>query len=343
MNSSLPELHSGQTVALVLFANIGDLLLLEPVIRFLNHQGVTLDLFCTTETAMVWRDDPRIRRIIPIPSRNTRYVRGESPPMPLPRDRYDHLIDFWPTGRSVKLALRLRARFRRTWRKDGVKRLFYPMIYSHLVFSEGLDIRRDRVYMTMLGLSGLEADAWLPAQLSIHPDELHLFRQKYPQFSTAQSENLIVIQPTARWNRKLWKKDCWREVILHLQQKQGAKCILISGPSAQEKEMVMEIAGGLVPDNSVFAGTLPWRELACAFASAKLFVGLDSAPYHLASMLGRPLVVLFGTSNSREWGPVLPQQIALQAPEINGTRSLENLPASRVIEVLDSMLFKPGL
>ena len=335
--SPSPDLHQGQTAALILISNIGDLLLLEPAIRYLNQHGITLDLYCTTETAMVWEKESRIRRVIAIPSRNARYTGAENGRVPVPKERYDHLFDFRPTGRSVKLALRLGARHRYTWRQEKLSRFFYPLIYRHRLQIPPLDIRRDRFYLELFGLHGPEASAWLPARMEIPKDELDGFQKKYPQFYGTEDRGIVVLQPTARWTRKLWKEELWRELIGHL--KPRFQCVLISGPAAQEQEMVKRIAEGLVLDESVFAGRLSWRELGCAFASIEAFVGLDSAPYHLAAMLGTPLVVLFGETNEKEWGPVLPRQRVVKAPLEEGRHLMENLPVSKVIEALDSVLF----
>jgi heptosyltransferase-3 len=38
-------------------------------------------------------------------------------------------------------------------------------------------------------------------------------------------------------------------------------------------------------------------------ARARLFVGVDSAPMHIAAAVGTPVVALFGPSGEKEWGP----------------------------------------
>jgi ADP-heptose:LPS heptosyltransferase len=48
-------------------------------------------------------------------------------------------------------------------------------------------------------------------------------------------------------------------------------------------------------------------QLAAALAEARLFVGNDSGPAHMAAALSRPLVVVFGSSSSTIWGPWPPQ------------------------------------
>jgi ADP-heptose:LPS heptosyltransferase len=48
---------------------------------------------------------------------------------------------------------------------------------------------------------------------------------------------------------------------------------------------------------------LPLPELVALLEPAALFVGNDSGPAHIAAALNRPLVVLFGSSNSTVWRP----------------------------------------
>jgi heptosyltransferase-3 len=90
---------------------------------------------------------------------------------------------------------------------------------------------------------------------------------------------------------------------------------MVSGPVEEERRFLSSIAEGLVPNDHLFAGTLSWEGLKCLLASGCGFVGLDSAPYHLAAMVGKPLVVLFGPTNEKEWGPMLPKQIVVKAQD----------------------------
>jgi heptosyltransferase-3 len=38
-------------------------------------------------------------------------------------------------------------------------------------------------------------------------------------------------------------------------------------------------------------------------AQARIFVGVDSAPMHIAAAMGTPTLALFGPSGEHEWGP----------------------------------------
>lgn len=50
-------------------------------------------------------------------------------------------------------------------------------------------------------------------------------------------------------------------------------------------------------------GELNLKELAALTARAKAFVGVDSAPMHIAAAMQTPTVALFGPSGEKHWGP----------------------------------------
>jgi heptosyltransferase-3 len=47
----------------------------------------------------------------------------------------------------------------------------------------------------------------------------------------------------------------------------------------------------------------PVDKMAALTAQARLFIGVDSAPMHIAAAVATPAVALFGPSGDREWGP----------------------------------------
>jgi heptosyltransferase-3 len=56
------------------------------------------------------------------------------------------------------------------------------------------------------------------------------------------------------------------------------------------------------------------RELAAFTRRARLFVGVDSAPMHIAAAVATPVVALFGPSGEVEWGPwQVPHRIVASA------------------------------
>jgi heptosyltransferase-3 len=112
----------------------------------------------------------------------------------------------------------------------------------------------------------------------------------------------IHIHPASRWHFKCWPAAAMAALIRQLQA-QGHRIILSAAPDAAEMGMIAAIQAQLGHPVPSLAGQLSLKELAALTARARLFVGVDSAPMHIAAAMGTPTVALFGPSGDKEWGP----------------------------------------
>jgi heptosyltransferase III len=117
-----------------------------------------------------------------------------------------------------------------------------------------------------------------------------------------QNKPFIHIHPASRWLFKCWPAEKMAALIdrLHLE---GHRVVLSAAPEAAETQMIAAIQARLASPAISFAGQLSLKELAALTARARLFVGVDSAPMHIAAAVGTPCVALFGPSGDKEWGP----------------------------------------
>ncbi|OGB91393.1 MAG: hypothetical protein A2Z31_04640 [candidate division NC10 bacterium RBG_16_65_8] len=96
---------------------------------------------------------------------------------------------------------------------------------------------------------------------------------------------------------------------------------LTCGPGEEELgrfRRIVELVGEPVVQ---FPGTLSLTELAALFAAAQVFLGVDSAPAHLAAALGVPCVVLFGPTGAYNWGPWVPTPDRTPYPAAGGRQT----------------------
>jgi heptosyltransferase-3 len=103
------------------------------------------------------------------------------------------------------------------------------------------------------------------------------------------------------------------------------------------------------------AGQLGLRELAALIGRARLFVGVDSAPMHMASAMRTPTVVLFGPSGELEWGPwhtthrIVVSDHPCRPCGLNGcgggnrSECIESIPIERVLRAIDETLAQDAL
>ena len=111
----------------------------------------------------------------------------------------------------------------------------------------------------------------------------------------------IHIHPASRWNFKCWTAAGNAELIDRLST--GHRVVLTAAPQADEMALVGEIVSKTKSKPVNLAGKLSIKELGALTARARLFVGVDSMPMHLAAAMGTQAVALFGPSGEFEWRP----------------------------------------
>ncbi len=117
-----------------------------------------------------------------------------------------------------------------------------------------------------------------------------------------EAKKFIHMHPTSRWFFKTWPAEKFAELILQL-GKQGERVVLTGAPTADEREMIAAIKMVLKAPVVDLTGSLSLKELAALTARARAFVGVDSAPMHMAAAMQTPTVALFGPSGEKHWGP----------------------------------------
>ena len=114
--------------------------------------------------------------------------------------------------------------------------------------------------------------------------------------------NFIHLHPTSRWLFKCWPAEKMAALMdaLHAQ---GHRLVVTAAPAANEAGLIAAIKSKLKSPCVDLSGQLSLKELAALTAQARLFIGVDSAPMHIAAAMGTPSVALFGPSGEKEWGP----------------------------------------
>lgn len=175
----------------------------------------------------------------------------------------------------------------------------------------------------------------------------HLSRLNLP------SSGFIHIHPASRWRFKCWPSSAMAELINALQA-DGWPVVLTASPDPAEIEVIKEIESNLQQPAATLIGCLSLKALAALTARARLFVGVDSAPMHIAAAMQTPVVALFGPSGEQQWGPwevahriVKSDKHACRPCGLDGcggskrSDCLEALPASKVLSAAMELL-SPG-
>jgi len=112
----------------------------------------------------------------------------------------------------------------------------------------------------------------------------------------------VHMHPASRWRFKCWPAAKNAELVERL-TRGGQRVVLTAAPDADELALIEDIARRAAVQPVNLAGKLSIKELGALTARARLFIGVDSMPMHLAAAMGVPTVALFGPSGELEWGP----------------------------------------
>jgi ADP-heptose:LPS heptosyltransferase len=117
----------------------------------------------------------------------------------------------------------------------------------------------------------------------------------------------IAVSVGTKVQAKDWGRENWRALLAKMAAEFPGRALLLAG--AAEESEASEFAaegwrangGGVVVN---LCGRLTPRESAAAIARARMFVGHDSGPMHLAAAVGTPVVAIFAARNiPRQWFP----------------------------------------
>jgi lipopolysaccharide heptosyltransferase I len=122
----------------------------------------------------------------------------------------------------------------------------------------------------------------------------------------------IVAHGAANWPSKQWPLSRQAAAGRDLFRSTGLPVIWLWGPGEEETARRTAAAAG-EENHPAFATTLP--QLAALIHRARLFVGGDSAPLHLAGAGGTPIVAVFGPTSPQRLGPIDPADRVVTSPQ----------------------------
>jgi lipopolysaccharide heptosyltransferase I len=136
---------------------------------------------------------------------------------------------------------------------------------------------------------------------------------------------LAIINVGAGWPSKLWPPDRYAAVAAHLGRARSIPSLVVWG-SADERVRGEQIVAG-AQGHARLAPKMTLSQLAVLARRAKLFVGSDTGPLHLAAAVGTPCVGLYGPWPAEKHGPYGPQHVVLQKMRLEGsTRERRHAP-----------------
>jgi heptosyltransferase-3 len=296
-------------ILVIKLRHFGDVLLVTPLLRTLkqNYPGVLVDVLVYRETEVMLRANADIHCCYTV-DRQLKYqgirtqLRGEKVLWDsLKAGKYDLIINLSDQWRAAAYCLLLSPACSIGFDWPKRNNLLWRRCHSVLV-----DTRRQHETHTVLNHLSILRPLNLPCTDTT-------VTMSWTQQDAARAglllqenrlDNYVLIHPGARWAFKTWSPQAFAEVINNL-GKNGWPVLLTGGTSQEERQMAAAILAAVTdPEHVVnLTGRLDMPVLAVLISRARLFIGVDSAPMHMAAALQISSVVLFGPSNIKQWHP----------------------------------------
>ena len=139
---------------------------------------------------------------------------------------------------------------------------------------------------------------------------------------------LVLLNPGAGWGAKQWPAERYGEVARKLAE-QGLTSVINFGPGEEALAQGVESSSGGVAKRICCSIT----ELIALTRRARLFIGGDTGPMHLAAALGIPVVAIFGPTDPARNGPFNTRSIVLRSPQSPTTHSRTSQPDPGILQI----------
>jgi heptosyltransferase II len=318
-------------------AFLGDVVLTTPLLAALARRTGPVDVVTTPPAEPLLATHPAVRAVIAYDKRGGERGLGNLVRLAgrLRRERYEAAYLPHRSLRSAVLA-RLARVPRRVGFSDG-----WPVFYTESHARPGAGPESQRL-LALLGPEG-GAESLLPRLYPSPADQdaADVFLRR-----AGITGPFVALAPGSIWGTKRW--PYYRDLAARLSQ--DTAVVVVGGPEDSALGDAVAEAGGGSRERSA-CGKLTLPQSAALIGRAELIVTNDSAPLHLATAMGTPVVALFGpTVPAFGFGPLGARDIVLELQELacrpcsdhgpqtcplGHHRCMQDLPVARVLTAIE--------
>jgi heptosyltransferase I len=146
--------------------------------------------------------------------------------------------------------------------------------------------------------------------IEIEPEDELFARRQQDRFNGS----FAILNPGGGWPTKLWSPDCFAAIADRLWEAYRIRSAVTYGPG--EEGLARSIAGQSRTGAAVLLDSTLKQFFALA-QKARLFIGGDTGPMHLAAAAGTPIVAIFGPTSSRRNGPFSNDDVVIERSDLD--------------------------
>jgi lipopolysaccharide heptosyltransferase I len=144
----------------------------------------------------------------------------------------------------------------------------------------------------------------------------------------ADAPDFVILNPGAGWGAKQWPAERYGLVAREL-ARHDVRSLVNYGPGEKELALAVENAS----EGAARTISCSISELIALTRGARLFIGGDTGPMHLAAALEIPVVAIFGPTDPARNGPFGTRSIVLRSPGSLTSHARRSQPESGLLEI----------
>ena len=301
--AGLPEAGS---VLIVRLRSMGDTILLTPALRLLHNWRPDLRVSVLVEPPWneLLKGNPAVESVLPLRGKAMAAWR-------LRRSRYDAVVNLHGGPTSAFLsrwsAAPLRAGFAH-FRHSSAYNAHIPTAQEILETNRPVHTAEHvAAAFFWLGVPPAEIP---PAELYPSDAAFERARTRLRSMGVEEDESYAVAHPTALYVSKQWPAREFAEIEQYLERAYGLRTVYVCGAGKNERETLNRIE---TQNRRPILAAQGWtlQEVMALTAGARVFVGNDSGPAHIAAAVRIPVLVIFGSSHAAAWKPWRPVDAAV--------------------------------
>lgn len=343
---------SNPRILLIRFSSLGDVILATPVARALKEAfpGATVTFLTKKSYAPLLESHRDIDLVVGYGGRQPGAKGASLLSLCRSLGNFDAVADLHLSFRSLLSCLFVTAERRVFYGKDlMLRRLWVKGWMRGRMEGERRHVV-DR-YLHALRPLGVVAESRRP-EIFLPGGQIAEAKDYLLRKGVADTSSMAVLVPGARWRNKQWGAGGFTAVGKWLRREKGLQPVIAG--DVTEREVASEVSRALGSEQAVdVCGETELTRLAGILHLARICVGNDSGPGHLAAAVGTPVVTLFGpTSEAFGFSPMgeRVRTVSLPLPcrpcslhggtvcPLGKRACLDDLPAKRVIDAVDEVL-----
>jgi len=297
-------LQKAPRLLLVRLRSLGDSILTLPLVEALRlwRPELQTDILVEAPFAPVFRGNPAVHEVLVVRSRNAPNMAGWTRLqgiLQILKRRYPVVLDLHGGTTSLTFSLLSGARLR-----VGQECYRHAWAYNVRIPPSSFVWQRPKVHtaehqLTLLRWLDLSRIEVPPAKIYTSEESRRAAADRLRKAGLAPGA-YILVHPTATLFTKQWPEKNFAQLSDMLAQHCGLPVVFTSAP--REAQVLLNV-GKWTTGSYFYWSDLNLDELFTMIEGARLFVGNDSGPTHAAAALGRPVVVVWGSSDFKAWHP----------------------------------------